>query len=404
MRKISRGTALLASAAALSMIATPALARDRWGGWGGRHHHDGIDAGDVIAGVLILGGIAAIASAASNSNKAKQQREREYRYPDDNGTYGGGYERPQDAGYGNDTRPQWNQEASGGINAADFEGGVLPSGTVIFTPGSAEQVLTLKIASDTTLEMHENLTVNLSNPINGTLQRAAAIGTILNDDQLLIKIGDAPVQARPDVWEQSWTNEHVSITHKADLTNVHEAYSRVLFSTANSGKLEGGDIFQGDLGVSGQTQKSSAIRQEIDGTEGLRFSLDQEATRITFNLSSFFTNDDKTGMTEAGRVQFLNLNQIVKEVYFSADNSNGEKEISIELPAGFTDVVFASGALNNGNFVYGAYGNGAGSGFGAAPTAKHGSDYLIDDVSFGFGEIIPIGSTLPHNSIDPFVI
>ena len=118
MRKFSRGTALLASAAALSMIATPALARDRWGGWGGRHHHDGIDAGDVIAGVLILGGIAAIASAASNSNKQKQQREREYRYPDDNGTYGGGYERPQDAGYGNDTRPQWNQEASGGINAA----------------------------------------------------------------------------------------------------------------------------------------------------------------------------------------------------------------------------------------------------------------------------------------------
>ncbi|MFA7596040.1 MAG: hypothetical protein WCY92_06760 [Novosphingobium sp.] len=46
----------------------------RWG----RHRGGGIDTGDVIAGVLILGGIAAIASAASNS---KRQRETE-RYPD----------------------------------------------------------------------------------------------------------------------------------------------------------------------------------------------------------------------------------------------------------------------------------------------------------------------------------
>ena len=110
-------------------------------------------------------------------------------------------------------------------------------------------------------------------------------------------------------------------------------------------------------------------------------------------------------MTEAGRAQFLNLNhEIVKEVYFYADHSNGEKEISIELPDGFTDAVFASGALNNGNFVYGAYGNETGDGSGAAPTASHGSDYLIDAVSFGFGEITPVGSVSPNNSIDAFVI
>jgi hypothetical protein len=42
-----------------------------------RRHHDGVDGGDVLAGVLILGGIAAIASAASNSS-----RNRTYRYPD----------------------------------------------------------------------------------------------------------------------------------------------------------------------------------------------------------------------------------------------------------------------------------------------------------------------------------
>ena len=73
----SRPVIALASAAALSMTATPALA-DGWRHY--RHHHDGLDAGDVFAGLLVIGGIAAIASAASNSNK--KRREDEYRYPD----------------------------------------------------------------------------------------------------------------------------------------------------------------------------------------------------------------------------------------------------------------------------------------------------------------------------------
>ncbi|HTN14461.1 MAG TPA: hypothetical protein VL094_06615 [Sphingomonadaceae bacterium] len=65
-------------------------------GWGGRrHHHDrgGIDAGDVLAGVLIIGGIAAIASAASKSDRTSEPSE-DYRYrepsypdPDDRPDY-----------------------------------------------------------------------------------------------------------------------------------------------------------------------------------------------------------------------------------------------------------------------------------------------------------------------------
>lgn len=77
---------LLATAACFSMAATPALARDRgwgggsWGGGWGRHHDDGIDGGDILAGLLIFGTIAAVASAASKSNKDKQDNS--YRYPD----------------------------------------------------------------------------------------------------------------------------------------------------------------------------------------------------------------------------------------------------------------------------------------------------------------------------------
>lgn len=42
-------------------------------------HHDRVDAGDVIAGVLILGGIAAVASAAASSGRNRDYRDNRYR-------------------------------------------------------------------------------------------------------------------------------------------------------------------------------------------------------------------------------------------------------------------------------------------------------------------------------------
>jgi hypothetical protein len=94
--------AALALAASASMIASPALARDRW--HHGRHHGDGIDGGDVLAGVLILGGIAAIASAASKSD-----RDREYREP---------YPAPYP-----DERPEYRPEYAPRAPSPDYVGG-----------------------------------------------------------------------------------------------------------------------------------------------------------------------------------------------------------------------------------------------------------------------------------------
>lgn len=80
MKAISK-TMLGAGAAALAAIsfATPADAQ-----WRGRdRHHDGIDAGDIIAGVAVIGGIAAIASAIGR----------------DDGRYGYGYGNRYRGGY-----------------------------------------------------------------------------------------------------------------------------------------------------------------------------------------------------------------------------------------------------------------------------------------------------------------
>lgn len=82
------------AATATALLPLAAEARPGWGtgGWGGGrgwHRDRGIDGGDVLAGILIIGGIAAIASAASKSQRDRDAREDDgYRYrPDDQPRY-----------------------------------------------------------------------------------------------------------------------------------------------------------------------------------------------------------------------------------------------------------------------------------------------------------------------------
>lgn len=115
--KTSRAAAALSAVAAASLMATPAMARGWGGGWGGGWgHRDRVDAGDILAGVLVIGTIAAVASAASKASKAKQDAS----YPEPR--YDDRYEQRGDsqrdrADYGRaDDRPEWGER--GGINAA----------------------------------------------------------------------------------------------------------------------------------------------------------------------------------------------------------------------------------------------------------------------------------------------
>jgi hypothetical protein len=64
----NRLAAASALAAAFSLAATPAMGRGYHHHWH-RWHRDRVDAGDVIAGAVILGGIAAIASAAGKRDR-----------------------------------------------------------------------------------------------------------------------------------------------------------------------------------------------------------------------------------------------------------------------------------------------------------------------------------------------
>ena len=70
MKSISKALIGTVAAGAMAMgAASPAQAQ-----WRDRDRGDGIDAGDIIAGALIIGGIAAIASAAGNDGYDRYDR------------------------------------------------------------------------------------------------------------------------------------------------------------------------------------------------------------------------------------------------------------------------------------------------------------------------------------------
>lgn len=80
MKTIQKALVGTVAAGAMALAsATPAVARDR----------DGIDAGDVIAGAVILGGIAVILSSGNNRDRYRG----DYRYNDR--SYNRGYDNPR---------------------------------------------------------------------------------------------------------------------------------------------------------------------------------------------------------------------------------------------------------------------------------------------------------------------
>jgi hypothetical protein len=87
MTKMTKAAVGAATAGALMLGSTPAMARDRDG--------DGISAGEVIAGAVVLGGLAAILSSGNNDRYDSRY---DGRYRDD---YRGRYDDPR-YGYGYD--------------------------------------------------------------------------------------------------------------------------------------------------------------------------------------------------------------------------------------------------------------------------------------------------------------
>src|SRR5213079_3010738 len=66
--------------------------------------------------------------------------------------------------------------------AAPADYTAVPTTTLTFNPGETNKTVTVQVKGDTLNEPNETFTVNLSNPLNGTIATPVGIGTIIDDD------------------------------------------------------------------------------------------------------------------------------------------------------------------------------------------------------------------------------
>jgi hypothetical protein len=208
-------------------------------------------------------------------------------------------------------------------------------------------------------------------------------------------VGDAPARltsANTNEWVRAWSQPDVSITHKANAANAAESWTPVTLNSVTPATLPGGDLYLGDLGVSGQTAATNnVVRQEIDGTEGVRFELGKNAIGATVSLSRLYLQDDGLGFAEAGRIQAFNTSGVlVAEEVFRADSLTGVRQVHLDAAGGFHSLVVTAGAYDGANFKPGAYAATNGS-FGANPFVAggtlHGSDFSVHAAAF---ELVPV--------------
>ena len=151
----------------------------------------------------------------------------------------------------------------GDIDAGDFPGGVLPSGTVTFVPNEIGKSFTVEVSGDTVFEGDESFTVTLSNPsAESEITVATAEGTILNDDPAppatFFEIAaEAAVQAERD--DSSW-DFTFTVTRSGDTSQAGSVDWSVSGTEVDGADFAGGNLPSGTVSfTAGEASKTFSV-------------------------------------------------------------------------------------------------------------------------------------------------
>ena len=190
-------------------------------------------------------------------------------------------------------------------DAADFAGGLFPSGVLTFAANETSRVISVPVAADTKVELNERFSVTLSNPTNGatisTIQGAnRAQGIIVTDDtNLRVVAGGAMTQAEGHAGSRSFS-------FQVQRNGITSGTSTVFYTVAGTGaaKADAADFSGGKMPsgmvtfLAGETSKT--IRIDVAGdskreqNEGFELTLSKAAgaTISVASLGAVIQNDD----------------------------------------------------------------------------------------------------------------
>lgn len=109
------------------------------------------------------------------------------------------------------------------IGDLDFGAG---SQTLTFAPGETARTMGVGVRGDSFVEGTEQFFMNLSNPVNATIARGQAVGTIVDDDALIL-LSEANVQRAIALDSPLFTRDVFPITNDLNFSSDHR--TRVSF-------------------------------------------------------------------------------------------------------------------------------------------------------------------------------
>ncbi|PTX55456.1 Calx-beta domain-containing protein [Litoreibacter ponti] len=267
--------------------------------------------------------------------------------------------------------------ASGGtVDAADFVGGVLPSGTLTFAPGQSEATISVDIAGDTDVEADEQISILLSNATGATILNGVGTATVANDDVVVVppptlSISDADTQSEGDAGATTFT---FTVTRSGDLSDASSVTFGAVDGTVNADDFVGGVLPAGVLAF-GEGQSEATITVSIAGDtdveadEIIRLELlsAENATILDRAGVATVTNDDVAAKPEIvgteGRdfLRGTDDGEIIRslggsydrmiggggedEFVFGAETNNGirERDVIMDYEVGVDSIVLEAG-------------------------------------------------------------
>jgi hypothetical protein len=113
---------------------------------------------------------------------------------------------------------------------------------VIFQPGTVTRTFDVAIIGDTNLESDETFTVNLSDPFGTTIADGAGVGTILDDDALLVMEEAGPVAQQAAAFESLlFTRDPFRVKSVAGWLNLPPGQNTLVLIFAQNLRLNQGE-------------------------------------------------------------------------------------------------------------------------------------------------------------------
>ena len=192
--------------------------------------------------------------------------------------------------------------------AADFVGGILPSGSLSFAAGETSKTVTVKIAGDAAVEPDETFRLRLTSPGDAIVTTGSVTTTILNDDTLSgARLSISASAASKAEGQSGSTPFTFTVSRTGDTSVAHSAHWAVSGAAVTGADFVGGVLPSGTVSfAAGQTSRTITVKvagdKTVESSEAFTVSLSSPsagASLGTATATGTILNDDSARATLA---------------------------------------------------------------------------------------------------------